>query len=233
MPSCNCPRRSRPRYLSRHTGGRHGRLHEAHRRGAQAEAHAAAVSRSRSRKAPSRRSGTSTGTTTRPGIYVDVVSRRAALQLARQVRVRHRLAELHPAARAGQRHDDDRPAALHGRAPKCARRTPTRTSAMSSTTARSRPAALLHELRVDALHSGGEARSGRLRRVSLTCSRRRSNVAPAQPLEIGVVGAGGIGSYYAALASHAGHQVKLLARGAHRDAIRANGLELDVQARHS
>jgi 2-dehydropantoate 2-reductase len=45
-------------------------------------------------------------------------------------------------------------------------------------------------------------------------------------LKIGVVGAGGIGSYYAALAAHAGHQVRLLARGAHRDAIRANGLEL-------
>lgn len=51
-------------------------------------------------------------------------------------------------------------------------------------------------------------------------------MASAQPLKIGVVGAGGIGSYYAALASHFGHQVKLLARGAHRDAIRANGLEL-------
>jgi 2-dehydropantoate 2-reductase len=47
-----------------------------------------------------------------------------------------------------------------------------------------------------------------------------------QPLKIGVVGAGGIGSYYAALASHGGHHVKLLARGAHLDAIRANGLEL-------
>ena len=47
-----------------------------------------------------------------------------------------------------------------------------------------------------------------------------------QPLKIGVVGAGGIGSYYAALASRGGHAVKLLARGAHLDAIRANGLEL-------
>ena len=40
-----------------------------------------------------------------PGIYVDVVSRRAALHLARQVRLRHRLAELHAAARAGERHE--------------------------------------------------------------------------------------------------------------------------------
>ena len=47
-----------------------------------------------------------------------------------------------------------------------------------------------------------------------------------QPLKIGVVGAGGIGSYYAALASHHGHHVRLLARGEHLDAIRANGLEL-------
>lgn len=46
-----------------------------------------------------------------------------------------------------------------------------------------------------------------------------------QPLRIGVVGAGGIGSYYAALASHGGHHVRLLARGAHLDAIRAHGLE--------
>jgi 2-dehydropantoate 2-reductase len=45
-------------------------------------------------------------------------------------------------------------------------------------------------------------------------------------LKIGVVGAGGIGSYYAALAAHAGHQVKLLARGAHLDAVRAKGLLL-------
>lgn len=44
-------------------------------------------------------------------------------------------------------------------------------------------------------------------------------------LKIGVVGAGGIGSYYAALAANAGHRVKLLARGAHLDAIRKNGLE--------
>lgn len=47
-----------------------------------------------------------------------------------------------------------------------------------------------------------------------------------QPLKIGVVGAGGIGSYYAALASHGGHQVRLLARGAHLDAVRARGLVL-------
>lgn len=51
-------------------------------------------------------------------------------------------------------------------------------------------------------------------------------MASAQPLKIGVVGAGGIGSYYAALGAHAGHSVKLLARGAHLDAVRATGLEL-------
>jgi 2-dehydropantoate 2-reductase len=48
----------------------------------------------------------------------------------------------------------------------------------------------------------------------------------AQPLKIGVVGAGGIGIYYAALASRDGHDETLLARGAHLDAIRANGMEL-------
>ena len=66
--------------------------------------------------------------------------RRAALQLTRQVRVRHRLAELHEAARAGERHDEDRSQSAAWRAPRCARRTPTRTSATCSTTARVRPA---------------------------------------------------------------------------------------------
>ena len=36
------------------------------------------------------------------GIYVDVVSGRAAVQLARQVRLGHRLAQLHPAAGAAR-----------------------------------------------------------------------------------------------------------------------------------
>ena len=39
------------------------------------------------------------------GIYVDVVSRRTALQLARQVRLGHGLAELHQAARERKREE--------------------------------------------------------------------------------------------------------------------------------
>ena len=38
-----------------------------------------------------------------PGIYVDVVSGRAAVRFVRQVRPRHRLAELHPADRPSKR----------------------------------------------------------------------------------------------------------------------------------
>ena len=45
-------------------------------------------------------------------------------------------------------------------------------------------------------------------------------------MEIGIVGAGNIGSYYAALLSQAGCGVKLVARGEHLDAIRSRGLEV-------
>jgi 2-dehydropantoate 2-reductase len=45
-------------------------------------------------------------------------------------------------------------------------------------------------------------------------------------VEIGIVGAGNIGSYYAGLLSGAGHSVKLVARGPHLDAIQARGLEV-------
>ena len=45
-------------------------------------------------------------------------------------------------------------------------------------------------------------------------------------MDIGVVGAGGIGSYYAATLSRAGHQVRLVARGDHLAAIRERGLEV-------
>ena len=48
-----------------------------------------------------------------PGIYVDVVSRRAALQLARQVRFRHGLAELHAPARAREHRRARGPQAVH------------------------------------------------------------------------------------------------------------------------
>ena len=45
-------------------------------------------------------------------------------------------------------------------------------------------------------------------------------------MDIGIVGAGNIGSYYAGLLSNAGNTVKLVARGPHLDAINARGLEV-------
>ena len=45
-------------------------------------------------------------------------------------------------------------------------------------------------------------------------------------MNIGIVGAGGIGSYYAGTLTRAGHQVRLVARGEHLAATRARGLEV-------
>lgn len=45
-------------------------------------------------------------------------------------------------------------------------------------------------------------------------------------LDIGIVGAGGIGSYYGGLLARKGHSVRLLARGDHLQAIRDHGLEV-------
>jgi 2-dehydropantoate 2-reductase len=45
-------------------------------------------------------------------------------------------------------------------------------------------------------------------------------------MKIGIIGAGGVGGYYGAVLAAAGHDVHLLARGAHLDALRANGLEV-------
>lgn len=45
-------------------------------------------------------------------------------------------------------------------------------------------------------------------------------------MKFGVVGAGGIGSYYGGLLSRAGHDVVLLTRGDHLAAVRARGLEV-------
>ena len=59
-----------------------------------------------------RRSATSTGTTTRAGIYVDVVSGEPLFSLARQVRLGHRLAELHPAASRRRTSREKRDASL-------------------------------------------------------------------------------------------------------------------------
>jgi len=41
-----------------------------------------------------------------------------------------------------------------------------------------------------------------------------------------ILGAGGVGGYYGGAIARAGHDVRLLARSAHRDAIRARGLEV-------
>jgi 2-dehydropantoate 2-reductase len=45
-------------------------------------------------------------------------------------------------------------------------------------------------------------------------------------VKIGVIGAGAVGGYYGALLARQGHDVRFVARGAHRDAINANGLRI-------
>ncbi|HEX5855068.1 MAG TPA: 2-dehydropantoate 2-reductase N-terminal domain-containing protein, partial [Thermoanaerobaculia bacterium] len=45
-------------------------------------------------------------------------------------------------------------------------------------------------------------------------------------MRVAVVGAGGVGGYFGGAMARAGHDVRLLARGEHRDAIRAWGLEV-------
>ncbi len=45
-------------------------------------------------------------------------------------------------------------------------------------------------------------------------------------MKIAIIGAGAVGGYYGALLSRAGADVSFVARGAHRDAIRANGLRV-------
>jgi 2-dehydropantoate 2-reductase len=50
-------------------------------------------------------------------------------------------------------------------------------------------------------------------------------------VDIGIVGAGGIGSYYGGLLGRAGNTVKLVARGPHLEAINARGLEVRTARR--
>lgn len=45
-------------------------------------------------------------------------------------------------------------------------------------------------------------------------------------MKIAIIGAGAVGGYYGALLSRAGADVSFVARGAHRDAIRAKGLQI-------
>ncbi len=46
-------------------------------------------------------------------------------------------------------------------------------------------------------------------------------------MKIAVVGAGGVGASFGAMLAEAGHEVALLARGKHLEAIRANGLTVE------
>ncbi|MET4025740.1 2-dehydropantoate 2-reductase [Marinobacter sp. MBR-99] len=50
-------------------------------------------------------------------------------------------------------------------------------------------------------------------------------------LKILMIGAGGIGGYYAARLAEAGHQVVLTARGSHLQALKADGLTVDYEGR--
>ena len=45
-------------------------------------------------------------------------------------------------------------------------------------------------------------------------------------MRVAIVGAGGVGGYFGGAMARAGHEVVLLARGEHRDAIRSRGLEV-------
>lgn len=45
-------------------------------------------------------------------------------------------------------------------------------------------------------------------------------------MKFAVIGAGAVGGFYGALLAKAGHDVSFVARGAHRDAMRANGLRI-------
>jgi 2-dehydropantoate 2-reductase len=53
---------------------------------------------------------------------------------------------------------------------------------------------------------------------------RRSKICSLTDVRVAVIGAGGVGGYYGALLARAGHEVRLLARGAHLAAIRERGL---------
>lgn len=50
-------------------------------------------------------------------------------------------------------------------------------------------------------------------------------------MKIRIVGAGSIGGYLAVLLARAGHEVTVVARGAHLAAIRANGLRVPIEKR--
>lgn len=49
-------------------------------------------------------------------------------------------------------------------------------------------------------------------------------------LKVAVMGAGAVGSYYGGMLARAGHEVVLIGRAAHIEAVRASGLDLDTQS---
>ncbi len=50
--------------------------------------------------------------------------------------------------------------------------------------------------------------------------------ARIERMRFAIIGAGGVGGYYGGVLARAGHEVDMLARGAHLEAIRARGLEI-------
>ena len=52
---------------------------------------------------------------------------------------------------------------------------------------------------------------------------------PIENLKVAVIGTGGVGGYFGGLLAQAGHDVTFIARGAHLQAIRANGLRVESQ----
>src|SRR5690606_34398427 len=80
-------------------------------------------------------------------------------------------------------------------------------------------------------HTRKEPRREGRRAVEWTQLSDDNRWQEAGPVRVGVVGAGAVGGYFGALLSRAGHAVSLLARGAHLEAIRREGLRVrSVQA---
>ncbi|SVA36297.1 uncharacterized protein METZ01_LOCUS89151, partial [marine metagenome] len=52
---------------------------------------------------------------------------------------------------------------------------------------------------------------------------------PKEKLKVAVIGTGGVGGYFGGLLAQAGHDVTFIARGAHLQAIKENGLRVESQ----
>src|SRR3954447_25637404 len=70
---------------------------------------------------------------------------------------------------------------------------------------------------------GGLSTPGRGAKLEVEDNPRE---ARGETMKIAILGAGGVGGYYAGVLARAGHEVVLLARGAHLEALRARGLEV-------